>query len=56
MKGLQTWEPNDEKRYKHIMENMIYVCKLQVKNVFLYMYAFDPEDKYAFEYSLRVIP
>jgi len=32
---------------KHIMENMIYVCELQPKNVFLYMYAFDPEDRYA---------
>jgi hypothetical protein len=47
MKGLEWTIPNEEERYKHIMENMIYVCELQPKNVFLYMYAFDPEDKYA---------
>ena len=47
MKGLETFEPNAELRYKHIMENMIYTAELQSKNVFLYMYAFDPEDRYA---------
>lgn len=47
MKGLEWTIPNEEERYKHIMENMIYVCELQPKNVFLFMYAFDPEDKYA---------
>lgn len=47
MKGLETFQPVAELRYKHIMENMIYVCELQAKNVFLYMYAFDPEDRYA---------
>ena len=34
MKGLEEWEPNEEKRYKHIVENMIYVCELQPKNMF----------------------
>ena len=47
MKGLEWTIPNEEERYKHIMEDMIYVCELQPKNVFLYMYAFDPENKYA---------
>ena len=47
MKGLETFEPDAELRYKHIMENMIYTAELQSKNVFLYMYAFDPEDRYA---------
>ena len=47
MKGLVTFEPDDTLRYKHIMENMIYVCELQAKNVFLYLYAFDPKDEYA---------
>ena len=47
MKGLEWTIPNEEDRYKHIMENMIYVCELQPKNIFLYMYAFDPENKYA---------
>lgn len=46
MKGLESWEPNEEKRYKHIVENMIYVCELQPKNMFLYMCAVDPWDIY----------
>lgn len=46
MMGLKDWEPDEEKRYKHIMENMIYVCELQPKNMFLWMTAVDPEDIY----------
>lgn len=46
MVGLKEWEPNDEKRYKHIVENMIYVSELQPKNMFLYMCAVDPFDTY----------
>jgi site-specific DNA-methyltransferase (adenine-specific) len=46
MNGLKEWEPDDEKRYKHIIENMIYVCELQPKNMFLYMCAVDPFDTY----------
>lgn len=46
MKGLESWEPDVEKRYKHIVENMIYVCELQPKNMFLYMCAVDPFDTY----------
>lgn len=44
--GLKEWEPNEEKRYRHIVENMIYVCELQPKNMFLYMCAVDPWDTY----------
>jgi len=47
MKGLEDFEPVAEKRYAHIMENMIHSCELQAKNVFLYMYAFDPKDEFA---------
>lgn len=47
MEGLKSWEPNDELRYEHIMESMIHVCELQAKNMFLYLYSFDPEDRYA---------
>jgi hypothetical protein len=47
MKGLESFESNAELRYKHIMENMVYVCELQPKNVFLYLYAFDPKDEFA---------
>lgn len=46
MKGLESWEPDAEKRYKHIVENMIYVAELQPKNMFLYMCAVDPFDTY----------
>lgn len=46
MNGLKDWEPDDEKRYKHIVENMIYVCELQPKNMFLYLCAVDPYDTY----------
>ena len=46
MNGLKEWEPDDEKRYKHIIENMIYVCELQPKNMFLYLCAVDPFDMY----------
>ena len=38
MKGLESWEPDADKRYKHIIENMIYVCELQPKNMFLTTY------------------
>jgi len=47
MKGLENFQSDAELRYKHIMEEMIFTCELQSKNVFLYMYAFDPEDRYA---------
>jgi hypothetical protein len=46
MKGLENWEPDAEKRYRHIVENMIYVCELQPKNMFLYMCLMDPFDEY----------
>ena len=46
MKGLEKWEPDEEKRYKHIIENMIYTGELQPKNMFLYMCAVNPHDKF----------
>ena len=46
MKGLEQWEPDEELRYKHIVENMLYVGELQPKNMFLFLCAFDPKDKY----------
>ena len=46
MKGLSEWEPDTEKRYKHIVENMIYVCELQSRNVFLWLCGVDPKDEY----------
>jgi hypothetical protein len=45
MKGLEEWEPDSERRYKHIVENMIYVCELQSRNVFLWLCGVDPKDE-----------
>ena len=47
MYGLKEFEPNEELRYKHIVENQLFVGELQAKNMFLFLCAFDPEDKYA---------
>jgi site-specific DNA-methyltransferase (adenine-specific) len=46
MKGLEEWEPDAEKRYKHIIENMIYTCELQARNIFLWLCVADPFDEY----------
>ena len=46
MNGLKDWEPDVEKRYKHIVEKMIYVCELQSRNVFLWLCGVDPKDEY----------
>ena len=42
MQGLAQWEPDEDKRYKHIMENMIYAGELQAKNMFLWITLMDP--------------
>ena len=47
MKGLAGKIPDEEERYKHIVEKMLHVCELQPKNMFLFLCAFDPKDKYA---------
>jgi len=41
-----------EIRYKHIIENMIYACEIQPKNIFLYMFFVDPYD----QYKLNIYP
>jgi site-specific DNA-methyltransferase (adenine-specific) len=46
MNGLSEWEPDVELRYKHIVENMIYTCELQSRNVFLWLCGVDPKDEY----------
>lgn len=46
MVGLDIYE-SDEERYRHIVENMLYVCELQPKNMFLHLVSFDPKDEYA---------
>jgi len=47
MKGLKKVIPNPEKRYGHIIENMIYVCELQDKNLFVFNCVFDLGDNNA---------
>ena len=46
MVGLKNFEEDSDIRYKHILENMIYVAELQPKNMFLYMNAIDPLNQY----------
>ena len=52
MKGLENYNKDgldlrdEEKRYKHIVENMIYCCEIQPKNMFLWMFFADPYDQY----------
>jgi len=45
MIGLESWEPDENKRYKHIIEKMIFVAELQIKNMFLWMVSIDPKSK-----------
>ncbi len=47
MVGLKNFEPVDELRYKHIIENMIYVCDIEPKNMFIYeVLLFNQNNKY----------
>lgn len=46
MNGLKEEFADENTRYKHIIENMIYTCELQVKNSFLYMCAVDPKAEF----------
>ena len=46
MKGLEQVFPDPEERYKHIIENQIFVSEIQPKNMFLYMCLVDPYDEY----------
>ncbi len=46
MQGLEDLIPDPEERYKHIIENQIYVSEIQPKNMFLYMCLVDPHDEY----------
>jgi len=46
MKGLEKWEPNPEKRLKHIMENQIYMVELQKESCEIIERLFNQEGKY----------
>ena len=45
LEGLKDFEPDYDKRYKHIMENMIYVCDINPKNMWIFNNLFDPDNK-----------
>ena len=46
MIGLENIIRDPEERYKHIIENQIFVSEIQPKNMFLYMCLVDPYDEY----------
>ena len=35
MEGLKSWEPNEEKRRKHILEKMLYMVEISKKSIFI---------------------
>lgn len=46
MVGLKDWEPDEEKRFKWIVENCLYYGELQARSVFSWLVAIDPYDEY----------
>lgn len=46
MKGLEDQISNPQERFKHIVENIIHVCELQSKNMFLWICLIDIFDEY----------
>ena len=47
MEGLKNVIPNEALRKKHILENMLYMCELNKKNIEVSRKVFDPEGVYA---------
>ena len=47
MEGLKDAIPNEANRKKHILENMLYMCELNKKNIEVSRKVFDPEGVYA---------
>ena len=46
MKGLSDWEPDEEARKKHILENMLYHIEMNPESVAKIKRVLDPENKY----------
>lgn len=44
MSGLIKFEPDDTKRYKYIIENIIYICEIQKNNIEMYINIFGEND------------
>jgi len=47
MEGLVEFEPNEDLRLKHIIENQLYYGELQSRSVFSWLLAIDPYDDYS---------
>jgi site-specific DNA-methyltransferase (adenine-specific) len=50
MDGLVEFEPDEEKRYKHIIENIIYVCEIQPRNISHFLNLFNVDNKFNLNY------
>ncbi len=46
MKGLKTWQPDEELRKKHILENMLYHVEMNPESVKKLQRVLNPEGKY----------
>ena len=46
MKGLREEIKNEKERKRHILENMLYMCELNKKNIFISKQIFDVKDEY----------
>jgi len=46
MEGLKSWEPDEEERYQHIIENQIYMVEIQKESCEVIKKLFNPEGKY----------
>jgi len=46
MEGLKEWEPNPERRYKHIIENQIFMIEIQKESCEIIEKLFNPEGSY----------
>lgn len=46
MYGLSSFEIDEKKRYKWIIENIIYVAEIQPRNISYYTKLFNPDDQY----------
>lgn len=46
MKGLKTWQPDEELRKKHILENMLYHVEMNPESIEKLQKVLNPEGKY----------
>lgn len=50
MDGLKDVILDENERYRHILEKMIYACDIQTKNMFIYLMLFDSNNEYKMNY------